>query len=1190
MKFYFLVFAIFCVPLKLTSQELSKQNLRFEEAWITKNIADQIFIKNDITKFSQAKIFYEKAKNTLEKIDEIAIVNSNYYYTNSSQTEALISYIKMDIDYRLLLLENNIDYWGLEYHQKVLLPNEFATKYTTMFEDFEDLHDDISKWFDELDDDKDKKLQNTLRQLKSRYNQRVANVDMSQYEREIQFYDNQMSIMANSYKKKMEEGIAVSKDAETILKDIETTEEGIMNNLQKAAVSYFSSDFIDGDVSELNQEWYGNINNLSAESSKLIQNIAATTTGFQELLSTAKELYTVYKDVKNVIELGNQINSKLKNGNLKFADYLEIGLEVSSKLKLSDATNELGIELEQKLKWASQTNQFINEVGGNIDLTKCLESNSLSVDCIQDKLGKISDAGDLLDKEYLNWLKNQGKVVWGNNNSININSMVDSLGLKEYLELSKEIVPNLEELKKYETIINSLNELEKDKYKSIYKIGDIIFNNDLNDEMKKKWKDFVNKTKSLKILMHYLDNQNSVNFENLYFSIIENQRSSVLDKIVIEHASLFISNYDKSGTNKELNKVIEKYLIENHFVDFKLIHPDNRFFRNITQAEYSKLWDGEKILISNSSVKAPKRMKKLNKRDDYELDKTISLFVKLLPKDKILVNNARELLISNRDLILTDPKDLYQSFIKNQVTILLNSNLSKDDEENLYKLIIAEFNLDETSIDDYVAKLVIGTNIQTNPNNFPEEKANYFKAEIASKVPKEEAIGAPQESFNKNDALAKQAIVAALNYYYPGLGQVALAIDGYFSVNDGVKQYKELHNRMSEISKDLYVLEREISKTSQKRDIIFFEMEKTKLSQQLYSNQNIVFSKMEGLIKKTTTENRLKIREFLPFYYYLSEKLREQYLLMNKALKFWKGKSFQEMLVGSANNLKYAIDPDIQLFEMFNHKHIGKRTNTFGIYSELFALNNLISSNKEIIKFSKLDYDFKTKKFPLNKNGDISFSHDDFNSSDLRYNKRIVAIKAKLPSEDFSEYENKRLVHSGMFTVSTEKEGVGFEVLDEVSLNLSNIRGEFSINTGEDEIILKDLNRTDKEIKSSFVGYGAASSWKLHLDEEYNVNDSIQIQIMYIYNSKRSDLIKENDLIMMNYVHPMFIDSDRFEISIRGRDINFSEWAIKMEKEDESVNDKQIDSEEINRIIKNNHYTNSDFGYIYSPIINNENE
>jgi hypothetical protein len=191
-------------------------------------------------------------------------------------------------------------------------------------------------------------------------------------------------------------------------------------------------------------------------------------------------------------------------------------------------------------------------------------------------------------------------------------------------------------------------------------------------------------------------------------------------------------------------------------------------------------------------------------------------------------------------------------------------------------------------------------------------------------------------SSGNNDALAKQAATTALNAAFPGAGTAAQVL---MSAIEGMAEMgRQIENmqRLSASSRALFMEESQLAASLNplllQEAIATKQLQIAKLQQQASQQQADLYMQIVAASGTETKDLWTRVKMRRPLAFYRAELLREQYSLLDDAIGVWAGtettlsKNIERMVRNDPQNLRLALDSEIDLYGWFNRDLEGSRT------------------------------------------------------------------------------------------------------------------------------------------------------------------------------------------------------------------------------------------------------------------------
>jgi len=286
----------------LYSQQL--EIINFELKLTLKLLGDEYFLKGD-KYLDKAKSSYLEAKKI--SINETIINKSGLFYGTENSNKYLIELLDKEIDYRLLLLENDIDFWGLDYNMKVLIPKDRLVKFSETFNKLSLVYNKITALRDQtesinvtLEDrnlSKDLCLNNGFQEIL--INEKNADLSI--------IYDNTITTFNNRIESYTAQNIELDRQANVIIESLKSNEKEITSSINTYIFNQLG--IPDPTTMKLDENFGLNILKDFPVSGQLLS-LSENTYG---LLSTTKNLFETYENVNKIINTGTAIKDFIEN-------------------------------------------------------------------------------------------------------------------------------------------------------------------------------------------------------------------------------------------------------------------------------------------------------------------------------------------------------------------------------------------------------------------------------------------------------------------------------------------------------------------------------------------------------------------------------------------------------------------------------------------------------------------------------------------------------------------------------------------------------------------------------------------------------------------------------------------------------------------------------------------------------------
>jgi hypothetical protein len=1111
-KYFLIIFLchFFC---SLNSQSYSTDLLLFEKQIVYKNLGHEFFIKGDLGSVNQAYEYYKMAQSI--EYDSSKVVNSNYYSLKDSYGNIglLIQMQKIDIQYRISLIEAGMDFYGNMFNSNFEKP-------IIHFKAFKDHFEQLKNFKIEIDDLKINSQSGQIEEIKiknestiKQFAQQITKVDEKINELTNNFQSNNIINLETSISNNNQMIAGINQECLNILNNVDRLEKELLKDATNAVISISgANDLISAGNSNPK---FGGLDLISGFQDKgIIKSLMQNSTSTYEFLNTMNEASNLYQKVKTSYDTYNNIKQKIDNNNFKIDDLVDLGITIGNDFSTYPNSNKLGHDIIEKSNWLRQANHLITSVNKNGDVMSCLKSNTTTskVECVRNKLNAIQGSAKKVDRKLFDWIVDEENIP----KDLEIIKHIEDLELSEYSNLFnkyKDIIdPN--NLKVIEPLLSDFDNIDVKKSIDIFLVlGDSVFNRILPEDKKMEWNDFIKKAKSLQLLVTFLEQQNKDDLlKDLYIEILVTIENNDITNILYGEIIAQISDYKKSRSDS-FNSNIEKFILQNFLEEFnKVIETKGVFKGNgIKLKDLKKLLTENRIAINDSKLFAPSSMQG-QEIIEYALKEPFPNFVKRCLVQKINKQILAEFLKQNKDelkLNLNIVNNIVQKYVEPESII------------KLYEIYLSKIDQNEVmTYNGFATKYFIGKYTYLQENFQKEISEEDFK-NIFNQLPYEKSV--TSSSANTN-AMINKAIIVGLDYLMPGLGSSVSAVNKYFNINSQMKEYEKKYNLLREKEKENIRLLSEKQNFEFQRNINQLELQKLKLQDQLIRSQSAALSNIQAIYSDQNEAIRARLSQILPIFYYLAELLRKDYYLLNASLKHWKGDSFQEIIVNDLNNMRLALDPAIKLFNWFRLDNSGKRTMPIVIYNEFENLNTLIDQKFMLFDADK-KFEVSTVKKVINminvqNRYEVSFTQSDFKldkSDNSNYSNNIILQCLVIPLNNQGNELITPLTGATIQPnkISKYKQKSGLKSLLNIEYQVSDLLN-FQVTRNNlismiDRAKLYKILDTEKTVNDNkYLGIGAESSFIIEFQSPIENLSKLEFYLVYSY---RNTQIKESSRI-----------------------------------------------------------------------------
>ena len=335
----------------------------------------------------------------------------------------------------------------------------------------------------------------------------------------------------------------------------------------------------------------------------------------------------------------------------------------------------------------------------------------------------------------------------------------------------------------------------------------------------------------------------------------------------------------------------------------------------------------KQIILTGDTLNLNRILKSLAlhhvKRTNDQLSGNLTALFKTTASDAFMNATKMDLTISNRTIellsseIFSGIEGVAMSKLKNQLFDETMSGLSEQVRQSVIKSM-AEFRVGMA-----------------------------FVAETKESAPIIENLNVPEtpSPANVGDQVANMALRAGLSYYAP-------ALVGALSILDQWNQLKLLISRQNRLVKEYQnlLLEQMHLEKQQTQGLVNIAIAKAEeevsiLMKKAHNDQLKVYSSMIENKLTAMTENRAKVSLRIGLYYYLTEQVQSDLFTLNKALNLWYNTSIKDLVTSDPQNIRYALDSDILLFDWLNTSIESERANLDSLSVHWTRIKSLIRNN-----------------------------------------------------------------------------------------------------------------------------------------------------------------------------------------------------------------------------------------------------
>ncbi len=955
----------------LSQQELfTTEFLDFEEAYIQKSLGDLAFVKGD-REFSQE--YYTEAlkyfKNFKESTPIFQTIQNSEHYSN----KYLPKYLKLDLDYKLKLLEYGADYYGLKYHNRVLPIKERYERFKARYDSYQVTVDEVIEMIanydstnSELTKIKIRELDNiqaiNLSDIKEFYSERIGD----RYERLIKSHNSSIKELNTKNQK-------LADETSGLMKSLNQNEKAISSAVQGYVQSQVTGAIIDTENFKSINEFTSLANPESIKNNLgqvLIEKVALGNNEFSEFMMQVEDAKNIYTEAKKNYETISSIDFDEILENPSVVSITENGLKLTSVLSKYESTREFAKEAESQIiefeKSYSQLKQAVQngiDIGNNrmSRIKNCIENPScecinyiLDRDWFPRKFGEIRglNEADLLNSincPQYETLANEIKNL--KDKDVNFDDLI-SLSDK-LVEFGPDSVKQQWELVKTraDSISNLINK-DSLKYK-FEEIGEIIIK-ELPENYKKQWETLV-KSGNFDVTTIILEEfgPDSVKFYNFLNQLIQNEIDdswSNLDEIIFGLIKQLIQDeFNKEGSKIVISEIVKLFYYE--------ITPylDEDFRQELRR--YARVQNGKFVFNSNrfaNNIVIVNDQIKI--RDTHQVSISNLLHLPVLQTiESAKVKALRQIFIEYLGTIQNQATADFKN-IDFEITKLVEAlQYTKIDRVNVSKVLVEKKVVSlEKTVNQAVGSHYFFNN--TKAINDRKDETQKILSNIPTFVKNNKSI--KQSNDDISSGVQDQIATMALNYAFPGasvgIGVATKVFDSYDlidQINSNTKEMKLNQTKIFELYTDIDKSRIEKEIWEMEEEIASYTKEISKLKEKQYEDLK------RNLLRKQNVTIELLKKFALKRLFYESEILKTEYFLLDKSVQFWASKSIKDLVISDPRNYIYVYDPEIQLISWFDRTGVRDRTDIEYTREYWKNIYSVLSQNIEQY-FSESDQNF----------------------------------------------------------------------------------------------------------------------------------------------------------------------------------------------------------------------------------------
>lgn len=188
------------------------------------------------------------------------------------------------------------------------------------------------------------------------------------------------------------------------------------------------------------------------------------------------------------------------------------------------------------------------------------------------------------------------------------------------------------------------------------------------------------------------------------------------------------------------------------------------------------------------------------------------------------------------------------------------------------------------------------------------------------------------------NAQQQKAMVAmALNYAFPGAGLALQAVDSYFAMQNAQQRLEKLADERFHTTMMMVHLQETAYNALRDEHAAQYQVEIARVAQDTARSRAGLYRSQVQALQENSQEAKRQIYERRPLAFYYSEQLRETFARLDQSIGLWlgqdrrPGRELQRLIESDPQNLRYATDADINLFDWFRTDIEGQRTDVDGM-------------------------------------------------------------------------------------------------------------------------------------------------------------------------------------------------------------------------------------------------------------------
>ncbi len=214
--------------------------------------------------------------------------------------------------------------------------------------------------------------------------------------------------------------------------------------------------------------------------------------------------------------------------------------------------------------------------------------------------------------------------------------------------------------------------------------------------------------------------------------------------------------------------------------------------------------------------------------------------------------------------------------------------------------------------------------------------------------------GVTPDAPSADDQYAQAAATMALNYFAPGAGVAIQVVASFSSFNEAVAKAERYAKALQANLAEQMQIEGLINEARLRQVVFSKEQEIAGIMRESARTQSDLYRSAIRQNNKTIERDRAKVALRRSLYFWLAEQQRREFDALNGSLAFWLGEPgsprglIARQVQTDPQNLRYALDSEIHLFDWLNRERESTRADAFGLrvhWDQMLALSQQACQN-----------------------------------------------------------------------------------------------------------------------------------------------------------------------------------------------------------------------------------------------------